>query len=228
MTTATAPERIPFVNNFLLKALLGWYLLFWAAMAISPLDRPFWVLTNVLPVLLIVGLIATHRSYPLSDVSYLAIGVFLSLHAIGTHYTYTNVPFGFWMEDLLGFHRNHFDRIVHFSFGFLIVYPFRELLHRSTRITGFWAYALPVITVMAFASFWEVLESWVARIAAPELGLAALGAQGDIWDAQRDMSSAVYGAVLCTLIIIAARYFLDDEDDDNAQEEPEIETAMGN
>jgi putative membrane protein len=229
MTTATAPERIHFSNNVLLKVLLGWYVLFWIAMAISPLDRPFWMLTNVLPIILIGGLIATHRSYPLSDVSYLAIGCFLSLHAIGAHYTYTNVPFGFWMEDLLGFHRNHFDRIVHFSFGFLIVYPFRELLHRSANITGFWAYALPVGTVMAFASIWEVLESWVARIATPELGQAALGSQGDIWDAQRDMASALYGAVLCILFIVAARQLLDDdEDDDDAQEEPDLEAAMGN
>lgn len=123
MTTASAPDRIHFANNILLKVLLGWYILLWAAMAVSPMDRPFWMLASVLPVILIGGLIATHRSFPLSDVSYLVITVFLSLHAIGAHYTYANVPFGLWLEDVLGFHRNHFDRIVHFLFGFLFVYP---------------------------------------------------------------------------------------------------------
>jgi putative membrane protein len=209
-----------------LKVLLGWYVLFWAAMAIAPLDRPFWVLTNVLPFVLVSTLVTTHRTFPLSDVSYLVITFFLSLHVIGSHYTYTNVPFGFWLADLLDFHRNHFDRIVHFSFGFLIVYPLRELLLRSTRVTGFLAYALPISTVMAFASLWEVLESWIARMFRPELGLNALGAQGDIWDAQRDMAAALYGAVLCTLLIVAARQLLDDDDDD-AEEEPELEAALG-
>src|SRR5437899_1814849 len=114
MTTATTSDRIPFENNLFLKILLGWYFLFWTAMAIMPLDRPFWILTNVLPIALIGVLIATHRRFPLSDVSYLVITFFLSLHAIGSHYTYTNVPFGFWLEDILGAHRNHFDRIVHF------------------------------------------------------------------------------------------------------------------
>jgi len=226
MTTSTATERVLFAENVLLKALLGWYVLFWAVMAIAPLDRPFWMLTNVLPFVLVATLVATHRAYPLSDVSYLVITVFLTLHAIGAHYTYTNVPFGFWLEDVLGFHRNHFDRIVHFSFGFLIIYPFRELLIRSARITGFWAYALPVSTVMACAGLWEVLESWIARMFRPELGLNALGAQGDIWDAQRDMAAALYGALLCTLLIVAARQLLDDDDDD-AEEEPELEAALG-
>src|SRR6266508_1309253 len=228
MTTATAPERIHFENNVLLKFLLTWYVLFWTAMAIAPLDRPFWVLTNVLPIALIGVLVRTHRTYPLSDASYLVVTAYLTLHAIGSHYTYTNVPFGFWLEDLLNFHRNHFDRIVHFSFGFLIVYPLRELLLRSTRITGFWAYVLPISTVMAFASVWEILESWVARIFTPELGRNSLGAQGDIWDAQKDMAVALYGAVLCTLLLVVLRYLLEDDDDDDEEEEPGLEAAMEN
>jgi putative membrane protein len=225
MTTATAPERIPFADNWFLQLLLGWYVLFWTAMAITPMDRPFWILTNVLPLALIGVLIATHRRFPLSDVSYLVITFFLSLHAIGSHYTYTNVPFGFWLEDVLGFHRNHFDRIVHFSFGFLMIYPLRELLVRKVGITDFWAYALPLSVVMAFAGMWEVLESWIARIFRPEHGLDALGAQGDIWDPQKDIVSAFYGAAICILCIIAARYLLADEEED-AQDEPKLEAAV--
>lgn len=225
MTTSSAPDRIPFVNNFLLQALLGWYILFWTAMAIAPMDPPTWLLTNVLPVVFVGVLIATHRSFPLSDVSYVVITFFLCLHAIGAHYTYANVPFGFWLEDFLGFHRNHFDRIVHFSFGFLMIYPLRELLVRSARITGFWAYTLSLSVVMACAGMWEVLESWVARIASPELGQAALGSQGDIWDAQKDIASAFYGAVLCIMLIVAARHFL--EDDDETADEPQLEEAVG-
>jgi putative membrane protein len=227
MTTSSATERVLFAENVLLKVLLGWYVLFWVAMAIAPFDRQFWMLTNVLPIVLVSTLIATHRSFPLSDASYLVITFFLSLHAIGSHYTYTNVPFGFWLEDVLGFHRNHFDRIVHFLFGFLIIYPFRELLIRSARITGFWAYVLPLSVVMALAGMWEVLESWIARTFRPELGLNALGAQGDIWDPQKDIAAALYGAVLCTLLVVAARYFLaEDEETEETQEEPELEAAL--
>lgn len=225
MTTSSAPNRVPFRDNLLLPALLGWYILFWTAMAISPMDRPAWMLTNVLPVLFVGVLITTHRSFPLSDVSYLVITFFLTLHAIGSHYTYAKVPFGFWLQEALGFQRNNFDRIVHFSFGFLMIYPLRELLLRAAQITGFWAYSLSLSGVLACAGMWEVLESWVARTVSPELGQTSLGAQGDIWDAQKDIAAAFYGAILCTALIVMVRHVPGDDED--TAKEPELEAALG-
>lgn len=226
MTTSSAPNRVPFRENFLLQALLGWYLLFWTAMAISPMDRPTWMLLNLLPVLFVGGLVLTYRRFPLSDMSYLVITVFLTLHAIGSHYTYAKVPFGFWLQQILDLQRNDFDRIVHFGFGFLIVYPLREVLMRAARVQGFWAYCLALNVVLAAAGLWEVIESWTARLVRPELGASFLGSQGDIWDAQKDIAAAFYGALLCIALVVIARQVLRDDPED-ATEESELEAALG-
>jgi putative membrane protein len=182
--------------------LLGWYLVFWATMAISPVDRSDWLLENLLAFIFIGLLVATYRSSPLSDTSYVLITVFMTLHAVGAHYTYSQVPLGYWMQDAFHLTRNHFDRIVHFGFGLLMTYPFHEVLVITARIGGWWVYVVPVNITVAFSGLFEVIESWVARIVSPELGDAYLGTQGDIWDAQKDMSAALAGAVLCMILVV--------------------------
>jgi putative membrane protein len=185
-----------------LAVLLSCYLLFSAYMAISPADRSTWTVVNILPALLVGTLIATHRKLPLSRLSYIMITAFLTLHTIGAHYTYAKVPLGFWLDGALHLHRNHFDRIVHFSFGFLMTYPLRELFMELFRVRGMLLHYLAIITPLGLSGLWEILESWFARAVRPELGQAALGSQGDIWDAQKDMAAAFYGSLVCLAIII--------------------------
>jgi putative membrane protein len=187
-----------------LVVLLSCYLAFAAYMAIAPTDRSTWVVVNILPALLVGVLVATHQKLPLSRLSYVMIIAFLTLHTIGAHYTYAKVPFGFWVEGALNLHRNHFDRIVHFSFGFLMTYPLRELFMEIFRIRGVLLYYLAIITPLGLSGFWEILESWFARAVRPELGQAALGSQGDIWDAQKDMAAAFYGSLACLALIVLA------------------------
>jgi putative membrane protein len=187
-----------------LVVLLFSYVLFSAYMAISPADRSTWMVVNILPALLVGALIATHQRLPLSRLSYLLITTFLVLHTIGAHYTYAKVPLGFWLEDTLNLQRNHFDRIVHFSFGFLMTYPVRELFMGLFHIRGILLYYLAIITPLGLSGFWEILESWFARAVRPELGQAALGSQGDVWDAQRDMAAAFYGSLVCLALIVLA------------------------
>lgn len=177
--------------------LLGSYLLLWIILAIAPVDRRDWFLENILAILLVGILLATYRTFPFSGRSYILITLFLTLHAIGAHYTYAQVPLGDWMKAALDLERNHFDRVAHFLFGLLMAYPVRELYMRVARLQGSWAYALPVITVLALSGFFEIIETWVAQIVSPELGDAYLGTQGDIWDAQRDMTAALSGASIC-------------------------------
>ena len=187
-----------FVREYPLHvALLAWYVVFWVFMAISPVDRTDWVLENLLAVISIGVLIATYRSFPLSDVSYVLITIFMTLHAVGAHYTYSQVPLGYWLAQAFDLTRNHFDRIVHFSFGLLMSYPFWEVLLRYARVKGAWAPVMAVTMTLAFSGMFEIIESWVARIVSPELGDAYLGTQGDIWDAQQDTTAALVGAVLC-------------------------------
>jgi len=184
------------LNNRLHQRLFGAYLLLWIGLAISPVNRHDWLLENLLAFLAVALLIATYRRFPFSNLSYILITVFMTLHAIGAHYTYEQVPLGFLMKDLFHLNRNHFDRAVHFAFGLLLAYPIREVFVRTTHVAGGWTYIIPVVLLLAFNGFFEIIESWVAQIVSPELGDAYLGTQGDIWDAQKDMTAAFTGALL--------------------------------
>jgi putative membrane protein len=186
----------PLGRNRLIQGLLAWYLLFWAWMAVSPVDRGDWLLENILAVTAVTALVLTARRFQLSDRSYILITLFLTVHAVGAHYTYAKVPFGFWLQDLLNADRNPFDRLVHLAYGLLLAYPIREVLVRLAGIRGLWSYFLPISAILAQSGFFELVEAVAAALVSPELGAAYLGTQGDEWDAQKDMASALTGAVL--------------------------------
>lgn len=205
LSHATRPNPRPFRENRFLQALCATYALVWAVTAIHPLYPGDWLLENLLVFLAVGGLAWNYRHFPLSDLSYLLIGLFLALHAVGAHYTYSNVPLGFWMKDQWGLARNPFDRIVHFAFGLLLAYPVREVFMRVAKTRGFWNYYLPLDVVLAASALYEIIESTTARLSAPELGDAFLGTQGDIWDAQKDMTAAAVGALLTMLVVALAR-----------------------
>ncbi|MEP7273364.1 MAG: DUF2238 domain-containing protein, partial [Acidobacteriota bacterium] len=124
------------------------YSVFWVVLAIAPFDRSDWLLENLLVFVTAAFLLATHRRLQLSDLSYVFIAVFLTLHAIGAHYTYEHVPLGDWLRAPLGFRRNHFDRIVHFAFGLLLTYPLAEALHRMIKVAWKWAGAFSFAIVL--------------------------------------------------------------------------------
>lgn len=205
ISTATTRIRSRFRDHRLLQVLVGWYAVVWIVTALAPLDRHDWFLENLLVVAALTVLIGTYRVFPLSDLSYLLITLFLTLHAVGAHYTYSEVPFGFWLRDTLGFARNPFDRIVHFSFGLLMAYPIREVFLRVANARGFWAYYLPLDVTLAFSAVYEIMEMVIATMVAPGTGDAWLGTQGDIWDAQKDMGLAALGALLCMCLTALIR-----------------------
>ena len=208
MTTATAQIRSDIRGNRLQQGLGLWYLIFWVVTGISPVDRQDWLLENFLVVVFSSLLIATYRRFPLSDLSYSLIAVYLTLHSIGAHYTYPQVPIGQWAKDVFHLNRNHFDRVVHFSFGLMLAYPAREIFLRVANARGFWAYYLPIDVILALSAMYEIMESWFAKIIGPGLGDAWLGTQGDIWDSQNDMTAALAGAIICMAItaILQRRY----------------------
>ena len=113
------------------------------------------------------------------------------------------MPFGFWLKDLFSLSRNPFDRIAHFSYGFLLVYPLRELLIRLAGVRGLWSSYLSVSGILAQSGFFEVAEAVVASSVSPELGSTYLGTQGDEWDAQKDMAAAMAGALLTMSVSFA-------------------------
>ena len=192
-------------NRLVSIGLLMWYVGVSAWMAQAPVDPQFWLIASILPAVFVVLLIATHRFLPLSQTSYALITAFLTLHTIGVHYTYAEVPIGLWLDQVLHLGRNHFDRVVHFSFGFFLAYPMEEVFLLSASIRGWVVYYLPVMTVLGLSGLWEIIESWVARAVHPELGVMYLGSQGDIWDAQKDMAAALYGALLSMTLLLVVR-----------------------
>ena len=192
-------------SKFLLWGLLAWYLALSGWTAYRPVDLEFWAIASILPALLVAGLVAMHRWMPLSTASYVLITAFLSLHTIGVHYTYAQVPIGAWMDQSLHLGRNHFDRVVHFSFGFLLAYPMEEAFRLLAHARGWLLYYLPVMTVLGLSGLWEIVEFWVADTVHPELGMAYLGSQGDVWDAQKDIAAAFYGALLCVTLLMIVR-----------------------
>ena len=174
-------------------------------MAVSPADWHNWILASVIPAIVLGGLVAGRRVLPLSAISYLLIGAFITLHTIGAHYTYARVPLGDWLSPFFGDGRNDYDRVVHFAFGLLLASPIRDVFARVANARGFLLHYLPVMTVTGLSALWEILESWVAQSVSPELGAAYLGAQGDVWDAQKDMAAAFYGALLWLVLSAWAR-----------------------
>jgi len=190
-----------FADNRPLQGMLLWLIGLWVAMAIAPFNRFDWLLENLLVFIYGALLVFTYRLFAFSNLSYGLFTVFLSLHLVGAHYTYSETPFGFWLQDWLDLSRNHYDRIVHFSFGLLLAYPFRELLMRAAGVKRQWSYLLVMVTVLGFSGFYEALEGMVAMVVSPELGAAYLGTQGDEWDAQKDTGLAFAGSIITMWLV---------------------------
>jgi len=190
----------PFRTNRRQQGLVLWLIVLWIITAIDPVYPRDWLLENLLVFFYGILLIMTYRWFKFSNLSYALFTLFLSLHLVGAHYTYSETPFGFWLQELFDLERNHYDRIVHFSFGLLIAYPFREILLRQSGIKTGWSYFLAVTVILAFSAFYESLEGVTAMIVSPELGTAYLGTQGDEWDAQKDSFLAFNGAIITMLV----------------------------
>jgi len=195
-------------------ALGGLFLALAIPLGIAPWHRADWVLENVLVVLAIGALFATWRKWPLSRISYTLVFLFLCVHEVGAHYTYSEVPYDAWwrsltgrsLSEIFGWERNHFDRLVHFLYGFLLVYPLREIFLRIADVRGFWANFLPLDFTMSTSMIYELVEWAAAEFFGGELGAAYLGTQGDIWDAHKDMALASLGAMLAmTLTALIVR-----------------------
>jgi putative membrane protein len=135
--------------------------------------------------------------------------MFMILHVIGSHYTYSEVPFGYMLQDWFGSDRNMYDRVVHFGFGFFFIYAIREIHIRITGVKGFWSYFLPLMSVLAYANIYELVEWFAARNVPPDQALAFLGSQGDIWDAQKDMFLAGVGGFIVMVFTFIVNLFID-------------------
>lgn len=181
--------------NIFPSLFFGVYLLIFTICAIAPYDRAVWWAENI-PVLIVVGVImGLSRRHNFSSASYALMAVFIILHTIGGHYTFERVPFD-WVTELFGFERNHYDRLAHFSVGFY-AYPLAEWMVTRRLVRTGWIVAMfPLFAIIAVAGLYEIFEWQYAMSADPMAGIAVLGSQGDVWDAQKDILADTLGALL--------------------------------
>jgi putative membrane protein len=171
-----------------------------AVSAIRPHDPFTWFL-EVAPVFIGAPiLVATRRRFPLTPLAYRLLFVHALVLMVGGHYTYAEVPAGFWVRDAFGLARNHYDRLGHFAQGFVPAIVAREVLTRRAGLAGGWRFFLTVCFCLAFSAFYELVEWWTA-LATGEAATAFLGTQGDPWDTQWDMFLALVGALLAQLAL---------------------------
>lgn len=200
-TIAISPQRASFQHNTWLKAYLVAFFVLWANTFLGTSDLTNWFLENTLVFLFLGFLVITYRKYQFSDLSYLLVCIYLCLHVYGSKYTYADNPFGFWLQDALHTSRNHYDRIVHFSFGFLLAYPMREMFLKWLKYPKWVSWLLPIEITLSISGFYELIEWAVADVFFAAQGDAYLGTQGDIWDAQKDIFLAFSGAIIATTIV---------------------------
>jgi putative membrane protein len=166
-----------------------------AISGIGPRDRLTWIM-EVAPVLVALPvLVASHRAFPLTPLLYALLAVHAAILCLGGHYTYAEVPLGFWVRDALGLARNHYDRLGHFAQGFVPALVAREVLLRTSPLRrGRWLFVLVAAVALAISAIYEFVE-WGAALALGQSADAFLGTQGDPWDTQWDMFLAFVGAM---------------------------------
>lgn len=196
--------------------LLCFYLFAWLVAAINPLHRADWLLENLLPAVFVPIFIFTYRKFQFSNTSYVLLFLFMLCHALGAHYTYAEVPYEQWSRDWLGFsineffgfERNHYDRLIHFTYGLFLVLPYREWLTWIMSASPRASWWLSLEFIIASSAVYELIEWAAAEVFGGDLGMAFLGIQGDIWDAHWDMMLAALGALItlsCTSLIRATK-----------------------
>lgn len=177
----------------------GAALLVWSGL--KPADRTTWIL-EVFPILIAAPLLlATARRFPLTPLVYRLIFVHALILMLGGHYTYAQVPLGFWMQRVFGFTRNHYDRIGHLAQGFVPAIVAREILiRRSPLRAGKWLFFIVLSVCLAISACYELIEWWSALIGGSAAD-AFLGTQGDPFDTQADMFMALIGAVAAQVLL---------------------------
>lgn len=160
------------------------------------------------------------RRWPLSTAAVAAIALFLALHTVGGRYIYSNVPYDDWsdclvgvsLSEVFGWTRNHYDRLVHFSFGLLLFAPSTELLRRHAGLGLRGAIAGAFAINLAIGALYEIFE-WLLTLAVPaQYADDYNGQQGDAWDAQKDMALALLGAGLAAIGLVITGTRIDRRD----------------
>jgi len=175
------------------------YIVIWILLALNPWYRDDWLLENLLVFIALPILLWSDHKIHFSTASAFMLFLFFVLHGVGAHYTYSEMPWFSPITHFFGFDRNHYDRVIHFLFGFLLFLPFYEFFS-SFQKAAIHTFLFTSVFLIAASGMYEIIE-WVAtQITHPDLGMAFLGVQGDQWDAQKDMACSYLGTLLASLV----------------------------
>ena len=168
---------------------------------LHPYDRATWWMETAPVFIAAPILIASHRRFPLTPLLQALIAIHALILLIGGAYTYARVPFGFWLQDLLSFERNPYDRIGHFFQGMVPTLVAREIFLRRGWVNGrMIAGFLALCVAMMVSACYELIE-WGAAEALGHGADEFLGTQGDPWDTQWDMFMALIGASFSIFVL---------------------------
>jgi len=182
---------------FLLISLMG--ILAWSA--INPYKRLTWVLEVLPAVVGTVILLATYSRFRLTSISYFWIWFFSIILIVGGKYTYAQMPLFNWIRDTYELSRNHYDRFGHFFQGFTPAILTREVLLRTSPLKkGKWLFFIVCCICLAVSASYELIE-WLSAEVSDEAADAFVGAQGDVWDAQKDMGLCLLGAFFSQILL---------------------------
>ncbi len=187
-------------NNKFPVVLFCIYVVLWVVFALNPVHRGVWILENIVVLIFLPLFIISYFKFRLTNTSYFLIFLFGVMHIFGSYYTYSGIPFGEWLSQIFNFERNNYDRIVHFSFGFLTVSVLWDLIYRFLPKNKFFAFLFVVSIIVFLGSVYEIGEFTAGTLAVPEMGMSFLALQGDVWDTQKDMALQTIGAILGLLV----------------------------
>jgi len=170
--------------------------------AIHPHDYFTWFLEVVPAVIGLFVLVLTYKRFTFTYLTYCFILFHCYVLFVGGHYTYAEVPLFNWIKETFDQTRNNYDKVGHFTQGFVPALITRELFIRLKVVKPDGWLAFLTVTVCVFISvFYEFLE-WAVAEFSGESADSFLGTQGYVWDTQSDMLYATIGAT-CMLIFLA-------------------------
>lgn len=148
---------------------------------------------------------------------FICISIFVLFHIIGARYIYSYVPYNIWFKKLFAvdlnllfdFKRNHFDRLIHFLFGFLwFPYFYFTLSSCLKQIDNRLIIIITWMFIQTASMFYELFEWTLTLLMTSDAAEYYNGQQGDIWDAHKDMALALLGSTCIASYEWIKNYFI--------------------
>lgn len=185
-----------FKKDRALHLMITIYIVIFIILSIKPVNLFDWWFENIITAIVVLLLAGLYKKSRLTNSSYACILVLLILHAIGAHYSYSFCPIGNWLKSLFGFKRNNYDRLVSFAFGLFITLPVIEILYHRLRLRYIQACILSSTVILSICALYEMVQIYSSEILSSQQAVLFLGAQGEVWDTQNDMTICLVGSLI--------------------------------